>query len=181
MYTTLPLNLSLVFLPDNMCFVQRNSTASVMVWGTVGLYDVTVGELVVLDENVTAAAYIRTLEEHLLTSVQNIFGDRNHRFIFQHDNAPAHTARITQAWLEEQDFQTIQWPAHSPDLNLIENIWDDLGKAVVRDRPTNRADLIRCLHRRWNAITPQYVQRLFESMPRRVRAVIRSRGYPTRY
>ncbi len=167
------------FLPECLSQIQKNTTQSVMVWGCIGRHGV--GELVVLTENVTAAAYIRTLEANLLNSVENIFGHREHRFIFQHDNAPAHTARATQAWLEANNIQTIQWPAQSPDLNVIENLWDNVGRVVTRERPATRVELINVLHRAWNSIRPDTVARLFDSLPRRVRAVVRSRGYPTRY
>jgi hypothetical protein len=167
------------FLPECQAKVMRFSPVSVMVWGCIGFHGV--GELVVLTEKVTAAAYIRTLEGHLFSSVENIFGDPQHRFIFQHDNAPAHSAHATQEWLEEHDVQVIQWPAQSPDLNIIENVWDMLGRAVRKDRPTSRHQLIASLQRAWNSLTADYIRRLYESLPRRVRCVIRARGYPTKY
>jgi hypothetical protein len=167
------------YIPECVSQVQRNTVQSVMVWGCVGRHGM--GELVVLEENVTAAAYIRTLEQHLFTSVENIFGDPQHHIIFQHDNAPAHTARATQQWLEQHEVQTIQWPAQSPDLNIIENLWDTLTRAVTKARPATRVELIQTLHRAWNSITPEHVGRLYDSLPRRVRGVIRSRGYPTKY
>jgi hypothetical protein len=37
------------------------------------------------------------------------------------DNAPAHNARATREWLENEGIPTINWPAHSPDLNLIKH------------------------------------------------------------
>ena len=32
----------------------------------------------------------------------------------------------------------MQWPAHSLDLNIIENLWDDIGRAIMRERPTKK-------------------------------------------
>jgi transposase InsO family protein len=150
-----------------------------MVWGVIGYHGV--GDLVVHVNNVNAQSYIEVLSDHLLDSVEQIFGDRQQPIIFQHDNATPHTARATQRWLEENDIRVIQWPAQSPDLNIIENVWDMLAREVTNQRPATRADLIQVLFTAWNNLTLEYIQQLYHSLPRRLRAVIRSRGYATRY
>ena len=52
-----------------------------------------VGNLVNLYENMNAHNYVRTLSENLHDFVENIFG-KNYPFVFQHDNATAHTAQL---------------------------------------------------------------------------------------
>ncbi|GFX84830.1 transposable element Tcb2 transposase [Trichonephila clavipes] len=44
--------------------------------------------------------------------------------IFQQDNARPHTARVAQDFL--RPFQTLLWPARSPDLSPVEPVWDQL-------------------------------------------------------
>ena len=51
-----------------------------------------VDNLIVLDENVNADNYVRTLSQNFTDPAENIFGDRSHPSVFQHDNAPAHMA-----------------------------------------------------------------------------------------
>ena len=81
---------------------------------SVGVIDYhSVGNLVMLDENMNAEIYVRVLSENLLDFVENIFDNRKHPFVFQHDNAPAHTAHWTVAYLEQQDISTIQWLSQS--------------------------------------------------------------------
>lgn len=167
------------YAPECLSEVQKRSSISVMVWGCIGYHGV--GELVVLEENVTGRAYIETLRQNLLPSVENIFGDREHPFIFQHDNAPAHSARVTHDWLDNNDVQCIMWPAQSPDLNIIEHIWDYMSREVVRHRPTSRQALIHRLQLSWASIAADRLHCLYNSLPRRVRAVVHARGYPTIY
>ncbi len=74
--------------PGNIAQVRRQGSSSVMVWGCITY--VGVGELVVVDGNLNAVGYIEVLEQNLLQSIENILGDRNMPFLFQHDNAPVH-------------------------------------------------------------------------------------------
>ncbi|GFS90208.1 transposable element Tc1 transposase [Trichonephila clavipes] len=48
--------------------------------------------------------------------------------IFQQDNARPHTARIAQDFLRH--FQTLPWPARSPDLCPVEHVWDQLKRQM---------------------------------------------------
>ncbi|GFU00327.1 transposable element Tcb2 transposase [Trichonephila clavipes] len=48
--------------------------------------------------------------------------------ILQQDNARPHTARVAQDFLRH--FQTLPWPARSPDLSPVEHVWDQLKRQM---------------------------------------------------
>ena len=104
-------------------------------------------------------------------------------FVYVQDNAPPLTARDTVRFLEQQDVEVMDWPARSPDMNPIEHVWDQMG-IWIRDMafpPSTVAELQQVVRQAWDAVGPQRVRRLVESMPRRVRAVLAARGGNTRY
>ena len=105
-------------------------------------------------------------------------------YLFQDDNAPVHTVRKTKKWKEENlGDSRLPWPAQSPDLNPIEHLWDVLERRVrLRNpKPKNKVQLFEALREEWYKIELETYSKLTQSMPRRVDAVIRSKGNSTRY
>ena len=104
-----------------------------IVWGCISFQGV--GELVVIDGNLNHQGFIEiSLEQNLLQSVENVFGDGNRPFTFQQDNAPVHriTARNNQVWFDANDFQVIQWYTQLPDLNPIDNICGKMHRLLTK-------------------------------------------------
>ena len=75
----------------------------------------------------------------------------------------------------------LDWPANSPNLNPIENLWG-IAKRKMRDmRPNNAAELKAAIKASWSSITPEQCHRLIAPMPCRTEAVIHAKGNQTKY
>lgn len=72
-------------------------------------------------------------------------------------------------------------PPQSPDLNVIEHLWDELKRRVRKRRPSNKEQLKKILLEEWQNISPIVTEKLVSSMPSRLKAVLESVGGPTRY
>ena len=117
----------------------------------------------------------------MLPSMTDLFQGQGS--VFQHDNDPKHTAKATKQWISEQGFETLTWLPQSPDLSPIENMWRILGikRHSVQLQPKNENELWQVGQQAWQLITPAECQRIVESMPERIAAVIAAKGGATKY
>ncbi len=147
---------------------------SVMIWGAMS--SAGVGPLCFLKTNVTAPVYQEILEHFMLPSADQLFKDAD--FIFQQDLAPAHTAK---SWLNDHGVGVLDWPANSPDPNPIDNLWGIVKRKMRNKRPKNADELKATVKETWASIPPQQCHKLITSMPRRIEAVTKAKGDPTKY
>ncbi len=102
-------------------------------------------------------------------------------FIFQQDLAPAHTAKGTKSWFNDHGVTVLDWPANSPDLNPVENLWGIVKRKMRDTGPNNADDLKVAFKATWTSITPEQCHRLIAFMLRRIYAVIHAKEGPTKY
>ena len=70
------------------------------------------------------------------------------------------------------------WPANSPDLNQIENLWSILEEELKSEKktPHNLTSVEKSLQTAWSRIKAGTLTNLILSMPDRIKSVIRARG-----
>ncbi|KFM70844.1 Transposable element Tcb1 transposase, partial [Stegodyphus mimosarum] len=164
-------------LPE--CIIERHSgrTPGVMVWGAIAYHRRS--QLLRIVGNLNSNRYIReVLQPEAVPFLQSLPGA-----VFQQDNARPHTARIVKSFFAAQQVQLLPWPVCSPDMSPIEHVWDVSGRRLARDpRPVASADELWVrVQTIWNALPQSDIQTLFDSMPRRVAALIAARGGHTKY
>ena len=165
------------FQEDCVAPTVKHGGGSIMVWGCMS--EVGVGELRLVSGRLNAASYVALLEDALRPSVRSL--GLEGEFIFQQDNAPAHMAKTTKRWMSSVKIAVLEWPAQSPDLNPIEHAWDQLGTSLAGRVFHSQGELWEYIQEAWKKLSRVSVANLVASMPRRIEAVIKSRGGCTRY
>jgi transposase len=151
---------------------------SVMVWGAITSSGRCGLQIFDKGVKVNAEEYIKVLDSKVKIHM-NISGAT----VFQQDSAPCHTARSVKKWFSDNGVEVLaDWPSNSPDLNVIENCWCIMKRKVAEHHPTSEADLRNILRSVWvTEISVEYCKTLVRSMPARLVAVLKNRGYPAGY
>lgn len=155
----------------------KHGGGHVMVWGCISAKGV--GNLVFIDGIMNKESYLNILKENLRQSAERM--GILQTFKFYQDNDPKHKAHIVREWLPYNCPKVIQTPPQSPDLNPIENLWDELDRRV-RENPVSSVSALKArLQEEWSKIGTDYTQKIIRNMPQRLNGVITNQGYPTKY
>ena len=156
----------------------KTDRESVMVWGAI-----TYGkksDLVFLGKDRrTATDFVDQVYEGALL---RFLKELNEPLLME-DGAPVHRSKAPKTWRDEHKIDKLVWPAQSPDLNPIENIWMVMKCAVQKKHQASMSveTLKQHIQEAWNQIDIEMINHLIESMPRRVTQLSKNKGKSTRY
>ncbi|GFX40564.1 transposable element Tcb1 transposase [Trichonephila clavipes] len=153
----------------NSCVMHPHTgpAPGIMVWGSIGYHSRTAVTL-------NSQRYIsEVLEPVVLPYLQGLA-----TAIFHQDNARPHVALIVLRFFVNHQIELLPWPASSPDVSLIENMWRKVAQRLTQiTLPAATPDqLWQRVEAAWSAVPQEHIQSLFESMPRRVTLVISNNG-----
>ncbi len=141
----------------------------------------TLGPLVLTEHCLNTTAYLSIVADHPFMTTVYPSSDATSSQL----NAPCYKAQIISDWFLEHDneFTLLKWPPQSPDLNPIEHIWDVVEREIhIMDvQPTNLQQLRDAIMSIRTKISEECFQHLVESIPQRIKAVLKAKGGPTRY
>jgi transposase len=167
---------------------KKGKDISVMVWGC--FWGDGRSDLYILDRDFESKKHGYSANSYIEVLDAELAGHHQPGLIFMQDNASIHTARKVKDWFKEQRIPCADWPPYSPDLNPIEHLWPHLKRMVLQMHPeletisgedNIREALGRALQEAWSLIGKELMDKLIESMPDRVKACRKARGWHTRY
>ncbi|UYV71959.1 hypothetical protein LAZ67_9001355 [Cordylochernes scorpioides] len=112
----------------NSCVMHCHTgpAPGIMVWGGIGYHSRT--PLVRLDGTLNSQRYIyEVLEPVVLPYLQGL-----PTIIFQQNNARPHVERIVQRFFVNRQIELLPWPARSPELSPIENMWSMVAQRLTQ-------------------------------------------------
>ncbi|GFS63643.1 transposable element Tcb1 transposase [Trichonephila clavipes] len=115
----------------NSCIRHHHTSPApgIMVWGGIGYPSCT--SLVRIAGTLNNQRYIsEVLEPVVLPNLQRLA-----TAIFQQDNARSHVARVVQRFFVNHQIELLPWPAHSPGLSPIENMWSMVAQRLIQITP----------------------------------------------
>ena len=148
--------------PEHTIPTLKHGGGSIMLWGW--FFSAGTGKLVRVDGKMDGAKYRTIFEENLKTSLQKSW---DCSFTFQQDNKPKHTARATMEWFRSKHVHVLEGPSQSPDLNPLENLWQDLKIAVHRHSPSSQTKLELFCKEDWANISVSINASLSETYPQK--------------
>lgn len=160
--------------------LRTRTTFSQSVMVSVGVSKLGYTDLIFVDPGVKInGAYYRDvlLSQQLLPMIRDVSGEF---FIFQQDSAPAHRARDTVRYLEQDTPEFIPpdlWPPNSPDLNPVDyKIWSVVQQRVYQSRVHNINELKQRLLDVWHGMEQGIIDSAIDEWRRRLRACVRAKG-----
>lgn len=186
-------NKHFVYLPKGYPFTElrmqptaSHGGGSLSLWAAITVHGILAWAI--FEGDLTSAKYVKIVKTRLLKKAQEVFGEAD--WILQQDGDPAHTANATIDQLESlgesHGFSILPWPPHSPDLNLIENLWATIKDLLSKEGPARNMDeLAERLAEKIDILNAPankfYFENLYDSMPARLHQIIVNHGASTKF
>ena len=132
--------------------------------------------LMFIEGTVTAPRYQEMLSlSQVFTDADSLYGVKS--WYFQHDNARPHTAKESVKFIQNACVNILEnWPAHSPDLSIIEHVWAIMGRMVEKAQPQTVDELKTILMTVWDELSHSTINSMVHTINRRLKQVIVNQG-----
>jgi transposase len=162
-------------LNPEYCVDKKPHPVKVNMWACVSGQGL--GYSYIFNENLDAKLLKTIISTHLLPSAELVFDEKPRKlWFFQQDNDPKHKSREISSWFHNHGITLLDFPPYSPDLNPMENLWNDVARRVEEERPETMELLQECLAKEWAKTSTHLIAKTIHSMPKRCKLVIEAQG-----
>lgn len=150
-----------------------------MFWGCFSFHGV--GSLQPIEGMMRSPQYIEIIRKKIVPEMDRRYPDGTG--ILQQDLAPCHTSKVVTQFMTEHRITILDWPGNSPDINPIENLWAICKSRLRAVDCTTMEKLIQALIQVWyrDPKITNDCSKLVDSMPNRVKMLLKNRGGHIRY
>ena len=128
----------------------------------------------------TAKNYKEDLENEFIPWSKAEFP--NETVIWQQDNASIHTSVSGTDLFSRNNITLLDWPSHSPDINIIENFWSSMNEIIYKNKQYyNTKELINAIHDAAQKIGKKTIINLYETYSNRLIDLIKYNGQKIYY
>ena len=123
------------------------------------------------------------LKPHFVPFYKKMKRKYGKKVVIQENGAKYHFAPIPTTYKDSQKVQRMDWPPSSPDLSPIENLWKQLKDSISerRHRIKSILEMEVALQQEWAKIAKETLEKLMESMPKRMAQMLKNNGGSTKY
>ena len=99
----------------------------------------------------------------------------------QMDNDPKNMAKLVTEWLKDNKVSVVEWPSQSPDLNPLNNLWEELRRCMLARQPPNLTELHQFCQEEWTKIPANCCEKLVKGNPKHFTQIIQLKGNEAKY
>jgi transposase len=165
------------YLSEYMVQGQSNFAPKIGIWACFSSQGV--GALRIFDDNMDTRLYTDTMWQFMKPCALRFWPSG--AWFYLQDNASYHKSHRSLQWFHRNGVSLVELPPHSPDINPIENLWDDLKRRIELRFPRDIAELKEIVTDEWSKANQMLCSNLVDSMHTRMIAVVTAEGHKTRY
>ena len=90
-------------------------------------------------------------------------------------------SKSSRTFLECKGISVLEWPGNSPDINPIENVWNIIKKVIGNQFPCKREEMWDRVCDAWYSVATSVLEELYNSMPRKIADLYKTKGHATKY
>jgi len=150
---------------EKIAHPQAKFPKSIMVAAGISYYGV--GKLIFITGTMTSFSYMQVLDLY-----KEDIGRLGQNLMFQKDNAPCHISKSCLNYINENFKNKLEfWPANSPDLSPIEELWALVQEKIGKYNFESTEELAKKLQYIWNRIPKRLCQHLVMSFDKKIQKI----------